>query len=118
MSDESAETLADKERRIAELDREIAINRISRETGVPLDLLGRGRTAEEIEQIAADAIAWRAAAPPAPTPTTSAVPTSRVGQIGRNTLPYLSPADTRAVWRQGRLEDIGAPAPPPHRNGA
>jgi hypothetical protein len=27
------------------------------------------------------------------------------------------PADQMAVWRQGRLEQIGAPAPPPHTNG-
>ena len=52
-----------------------------------------------------------------PSPPTSAVPASRVGQISKETLGYLSPADQMAVWRQGRLEQIGAPAPPPRTNG-
>jgi hypothetical protein len=52
-----------------------------------------------------------------PPPSTSGVPVSRVGQISKETLGYLSPADQMAVWRQGRLEQIGAPAPPPRTNG-
>jgi hypothetical protein len=42
---------------------------------------------------------------------------SRVGQISKETLGYLSPADQMAVWRQGLLEQIGAPAPSPRTNG-
>ncbi|MDT5231037.1 MAG: hypothetical protein QOI39_1537 [Mycobacterium sp.] len=49
--------------------------------------------------------------------TASAVPVSRVGQISKETLGYRSPADQMAVWRQGRLEQIGAPALPPRTNG-
>ena len=117
-TDEPAETLAEKERRIAQLEAEIARSKVSRESGVPMHLLGDAVTEEAARAAADQAIAWRTAtAPPAPTPTTSAVPVSSVGQISRETLGYLSPADRMAVWRQGRLEQIGAPQPPPRRNG-
>jgi hypothetical protein len=112
------ETDAEKLARISELDRQIAIRRTSLETGVPPGLLSQGRTVEEIQQHAADAIAWKAAAPPPPPPATAAVPAyNGVGQISRNTLPYLNPAAQLEAWRQGRLEQIGAPAPEPRRNG-
>jgi hypothetical protein len=82
MSDETnppVETLADKQQQIDELQRQIAIDRTSRVTGVPPGLLANGKTAEQIEQIAASAIAWKAEAPAAPTPPTAAVPTYTVG---------------------------------------
>jgi hypothetical protein len=97
---------------------EVARLRVSRDTGVPPGLLARGSTEDECRAIADQALAWRTAtASPAPRPPTSAVPVSRVGQISKETLGCLSPADQMAFWRQGRLEGIGAPAPPPRRNG-
>jgi hypothetical protein len=83
-----------------------------------MHLLGDADTDEAARAAADQALAWRTAtAPPAPPPPTSAVPVSRVGQISKETLGYLSPADQMAVWRQGRLEQIGAPALPPRTNG-
>jgi hypothetical protein len=117
MTDEP-ETLAEKERRIAQLEAEIARSEISRLSGVRMHLLGDAATEEEARTAADQALDWRTApAPPAPTPPTSAVPMPSVGQISRETLGYLGPADQLAFWRQGRLEGIGAPAPPPRRNG-
>ncbi|MGB8211600.1 MAG: hypothetical protein WCF69_29215, partial [Mycobacterium sp.] len=51
---------------------------------------------------------------------TANVSSARVesGPDFKETLGYLSPADQMAVWRQGRLEQIGAPAPPPRTNGS
>ena len=78
-------------------------------------LLGHADTDEAPRAAADQALAL--ADGPAPPPPTSVVPVPRVGQISKETLGYLSPADQMAVWRQGRLEQIGAPAPPPHTNG-
>lgn len=117
MTDSDENTLTDQQQHIEALERDLAIERTSRLTGVPPDLLGNGNTAEEIEQIAADLLAWKAAAPPAQPPATAAAPAYTVGQISRSTLQYLSPEQISAVHREGRLEGIGAPAPPPRRTG-
>jgi hypothetical protein len=126
MSDESAETLADKERQIAELEAEIARSQVSRETGVPIGLLANGQTAEEIERIATDALCWRAESPPS-RPPTAAVPASTVtsadriamatGQVtSRDQLAQMSPAQRMQAWREGRLQQIGVSQPPPPRS--
>ncbi len=44
------------------MERQIAIDRTNCLTGVPPGLLGTGQIADEIERIAADALAWRAEA--------------------------------------------------------
>ena len=126
---DNTDALADRDSHIAELQRQIAIDRTSRETGVPPDLLGTGRTAEEIERIAADALAWKAAAaPPEPSrPLTAAVPASVVtsadrielpGQVTtRDQLSRMSPAERMRAWREGRLVNLGANPPGPRRIG-
>jgi hypothetical protein len=109
---------------VAERDRlqgEVARLRVARDTGVPPELLGNGKTAEEIEQIAVDALAWKAVAPRVP-PQTAARPVSSgtvngVSQISRETLKYLTPQQINAVYAENRLSAIGAPAPPPRTNG-
>jgi hypothetical protein len=62
-----------------------------------MHLLGDADTDEAARAAADQALAWRTAT--APPPPTSAVPVSRVGQISKETLGYLSPGDQMAVWR-------------------
>ena len=115
MSDETSEN----EGLIAERDKllgEVARLRVSKQTGVPVSMLGNAATEEAARALADQAQAWAAETTPAP-PTTSARPAYSTGQISRQTLGHLSPADQMAVYRQGRLEGIGAPQPPPRRNG-
>lgn len=125
MSDD--DVLAAADRRIAELEREIAISRVRRETGFSPELLGNGRTAEEIEQIATDALGWRAAAAPPPTsPPTSALPASIVTSADRIEMPHritthdelrrFPPAERMRAYREGRLMHLGAY--PPQRAGS
>jgi hypothetical protein len=126
INDGDAETLADQEQRIEALERQIAIERTSRITGVPPDLLGNGTTAEEIERIAADLLGWRAAAA-ASRPQTAAVSASVVTSGDRIEMPHqltthdelrrLSPAERMRALREGRLIHLGANPPPPRRIG-
>jgi hypothetical protein len=75
-------------------------------TGVPVWML-RGETPQQ---------AWQSAPPPPPPPPP--LPTTYgVGQISQETTGYLNPAAQLEAWRQGRLERMGAPAPPPRRTG-
>ncbi len=115
MSDETSEN----EGLIAERNQllgEIARLRVAKQTGVPVSMLGNGATEEAARALAEQAQAWAAETTPEP-PTTSARPAYSTGQISRQTLGHLSPADAMAMYRAGKLEGIGAPAPPPGRNG-
>ena len=112
MADDNSDLLAERQRLEAEVARLI----VSRDSGVPVDMLSQATTESEARAIAEAAIAWKAATQPAPTQT-AAVPAYSVGQISRSTLPYLSPEQQMAAWRQGRLAEIGAPAPDERRNG-
>jgi hypothetical protein len=87
-------------------------------TGVQVWML-RGETPQQAWQSARTAVEWKqATAPPVPPPATAAVPTTYgVGQISQETTGYLNPAAQLEAWRQGRLERMGAPAPPPRRTG-
>lgn len=107
---------------LAELDRQIAISRTSLETGVPQGFLQNGQSAEEIAQIAADAISWRAAEKPsAPPPAPSARPAyssvNGVSQFSKDALKYLTPQQINAACAENRLSAIGAPRPEPRRTG-
>jgi hypothetical protein len=105
---------------IAERDKlqaEVARLRVERDTGVPANLLTPATTEDSARVLAESLLAWkgntRAAAPP-PIP---AFPAYSVSQVSRQALRHLSPEQVTAVYHQGRLEGIGAPAPPPRRNG-
>lgn len=110
MSDEAE---AEKQRRMEELDRQIAIRETALAMGVLPKFLQQAFTAEEIEQHARDALAWKAAAGSAPAvpPQTAAAPAYPVSQMSRATLQHLSEDQVLAAWRTGRLEQIGAPMP-------
>ena len=112
------ETEAEKRRAIEELDRQIAIRNASLKTGVPPGFLQNGRTAEEIDRIASDALAWRQAPSPAP-PRTAAVspPTYAAGQISRSMLPHLGPEGVMEAYRQGRLDQEIGVSPEQRQNG-
>lgn len=113
------QTEAEKRARISELDRQIAIRQISLETGVPPEFLQNAHTAEQIEQYAQDALAWRGETPaPQPRSQTNAPQYNGVGQLSRDALTQL-PADVQmAAYRAGRLAALGAPAPPERQDGA
>jgi hypothetical protein len=126
---ENTGPLADRDEQIAALERQIAIDRTSREYGLPPELLGSGQTAEDIERIAADLLAWKAATTPQPPsrPTTSAVLASRVTSADRIEMPgqvqtldelrRLSPGERMRAYREGRLAHLGANPPGPRRIG-
>jgi hypothetical protein len=88
---------------------EVARLRVSKRTGVPVGMMSTAMTEDEAPAQAEQALAWKfAGSTPAAPPQTAAVPAySRPGQIGRETLGLLSPDQQLAVWRQGRLENIG-----------
>lgn len=98
---------------------EVARLRVSKETSVPVVMLAVAMTEDQARALADQALAWRtetAPAPPRSSPT-SAVNPYRNGQISRPVLSQLDPADVTALWRQGKLESLGAPAPPPRTDG-
>ena len=114
----SDETEAEKQRGIEELDRQIAIRHVSLESGIPAGMLSNATSEEEARAQATEALAWRGDQPAAP-PQTAAVSQaySRPGQISRQTLAHLSPEQVMSVYRQNRLDQVGAPAPGPRQNG-
>lgn len=124
-----AAVLAAKDAQIAALERQVAFQRIERQTGVPASFYADANTPEEAERIATDALLWRATnAPPEPTgPPTAAVSASVVtssdriqmaaGQVtSRDQLARLPPAERMRAWREGRLQQIGVNQPPPPRS--
>lgn len=124
MSDDNG--LAERDQRITELTREIAVSRVSRETGVLPELLVNGQTVEEIERIAADALAWKLEGQPVKPPT-AAVSASVVTSADRIAMPHqitttdelrrMSPAERMRAYREGRLTHLGANPPQPRRIG-
>ncbi len=116
MSDEidNSDLVAERDRLLGEVVR----LQVSKEMGVPPGLLARGSTADECRALADEALAWRGDGPGSAEPQTAAVsPYNGVGQISRQTLGKLGPADTMSLYRQGRLAAEGAPAPGPRQNG-
>ncbi len=117
---ESNKAEAEKRARISELDRQIEIRKTALAMDIPPSLLQNGRTPEEIEQIARDALAWRGA--PSPGSATAAVSPSHAphngsGQYNRSMLPHLGPEGVMDAYRAGRLAAPAAAAPPPHHTG-
>jgi hypothetical protein len=111
---------------IAERDRlqaEVMALRVERETGVPAPLLAQGRTIEEMQQIAADALQWKGSGGSTPartTPTAAVYPAGTVNgvsQISKESLKYLTPQQINQVYAENRLAGIGAPRPEPRRTG-
>lgn len=88
----------------------LTISQAAARRGAPKSMLGNAMTEDEARAMADQAIAWRADSAPKP-PATAAVPAYGVSQISRETLSHLSPAQVNQVYREGRLEQIGAPAP-------
>lgn len=107
MSDSNDDLRAERER----LQAEIARLQVSRNTGVPVDILRDAATVEDAQALAEKALAWKAAGSPAPAAPPTA-PQYLPNQINRQTLPYLTPQEISAAHRRGQLEGIGAPAPP------
>jgi hypothetical protein len=110
MTEENSDLAAERDRLAAE----VARLQVSRDTGVPPFMLGNAATEDAARAAAERALAWKAATQPAQAAPTAAVPAYSVSQISRETLQYLSPDQINAAHRQGRLEAIGAPAPPKH----
>jgi hypothetical protein len=82
---DNADLAAERDR----LQAEVMALRVERDTGVPAGLLGQGKTVEEMRQIAADALAWKGAAPPGipqQRQTGATTPNYGVGQISREAL--------------------------------
>ncbi len=121
-NDDLADLTAERDR----LQAEVARLRVARDTGVPPELLGNGKTTEEIERIATDALGWRAESTPS-RPATAAVPASTVTSAGRIEMPHqvttqdelrrLAPAERMRAYREGRLIHLGAGPPRPRRIG-
>ena len=108
MSDDNSDLTTERDRLLAE----VARLQVSRTIGVPVGLLSKATTAEQAQAIADQALAWKAeVAPQAPQPT--APVHYSVSQISREQLRHLSPEQVSAVYHQGHLERIGAPAPRP-----
>jgi hypothetical protein len=125
----------DPQRRVHELEMQLATERAAHEFDVPAELLGRAQTPEDIERIASEALLWRAETappPPPPPPQTGAVSADMVaagtGVIGaadrilpryqqvqtRDSLSRMSPAEILSAWRAGQLTQIGVGAPTGH----
>jgi hypothetical protein len=91
---------------------------ISEWTQVPEGMLSSAQTLDEAWQLATLARDWKqATAPPAtsgipaPAPTPAAAPTPILRQS------LVDSDDWLTAWRQNRLGPMGAPAPPPRKNG-
>jgi hypothetical protein len=104
-------------RREAEgLRAEIARLQVSRDSGVPVDILSDAATVEDAQALAEQALAWKAAGSPAPAAPPTA-PQYLPNQINRQTLPYLTPQEISAAHRAGQLQGIGAPPPAARKTG-
>ena len=104
----------------AERDRllgEVARLRVSKATGVPVGMLADADDEVSARALADQALAWQADQPPRPQATAAVSPYSRPGQISKPVLSHLDGPTTMALYRAGRLEDMGAPAPGPRQNG-
>jgi hypothetical protein len=91
-------------------------NAVSEWTGVPSWLL-KGDTIDAVWDSAKVAADWKQATSPQPPPATAAVPAYPVSQFSRESLAYLTADQITTLWREGRLEGIGAPAPGARHNG-
>lgn len=109
MADSDFDLAAERER----LQAEVARLRVERETGVPAELLMKATTEDSARALADRLLSWKAETAPAPPPTATE-PFYPVSQVGRDALGYLTPEQVSQCYREGRLTQIGAPAPQPH----
>jgi hypothetical protein len=97
----------------AERDRlqaEIYRLRAERLTGVPAELLGKATTEDDALALAQRLLEWKG---PPPQPQPPSEPFYPVTQYRRDDLRYMTPDELAQAYREGRLAQIGAPAPPP-----
>jgi hypothetical protein len=115
MSNDIGDVVSERDRLMDECMR----LRIERETGVPAAMMASATTEDEARQIAADALAWRGATPPAPAPVTpSGAASYGIGQVSRSALSMLSPEQAMQCAREGRLVDLGVGVPQDTHNGS
>lgn len=131
MTDDGTTDLIVAQAHAAELERQVAIERTSRETGVPAGVLAAAATAADVDAIAAGALLWKAQAPQGvpPPPRTAAVSASMVTSAdsfragtppqvtSAHTLKGKSAKEIMDLYRSGSLADLGAAAPRPQRIG-
>lgn len=86
---------------------ECARLRVERDTGVPAKLLTEATTEESARALASSLLAWKG---PPPQPQSSGL-FYPVTQYRRDDLQYLSADEISQAYREGRLTQIGAPAP-------
>lgn len=90
--------------------------RAERATGVPAELLTKATTDDDALALAQRLLEWKGPATPPPTATVTE-PFYPVTQYRRDDLQHLTADEVAQAYRQGRLTQIGAPAPPPRQNG-
>jgi hypothetical protein len=101
----------------AERDRlagEVARLRAERISGVPAELLMQATTEDDAVALAHRLLEWRGPAAAPPSPVANKAPFYPVSQFSRDSLGGLTAEQINEAYRQGRLEQIGAPAPQPH----
>ncbi len=107
------------ERENRQLRQDLLRERIARETGTIPSVLGDGDE-DAMRQSAQDALAWKGTPIPQP-PTTSVYPATSsvngVSQASAEALKYFTPQQINELYAENRLAALGAPAPPPRRNG-
>jgi hypothetical protein len=106
MGDDNFSLAVERER----LQAEDARLRVERDTGVPAELLSQATTEESARELAASLLAWKGP-PPQPQQQQSSEPFYPVTQYRRDDLQYLSADEISQAYREGRLTQIGAPAP-------
>jgi hypothetical protein len=94
------------------------LNLVSKFSEVPVEYL-RGDTAQAVWDSAQAAIDWKNAAQAtganAPVTSSAVNPNTHTPIRSQQLVPG---DDWMAAWRAGRLTPLGAPAPPPRRNGS
>jgi hypothetical protein len=90
------------------LNAEVLRLQVSRDTGVPAELLTPAATEDSARALAERLLAWKGEAAPPPTPSEPFYP---VTQYRREDLAYRASDEIAQAYREGRLAQIGALAP-------
>ena len=104
---DNRELAAERDRLTAEVSR----LQVSRDTGVPAELLSPAATEDSARALAESLLAWKGEAAPAAPPSEPFYP---VTQYRRDDLQYMTADELAQAYREGRLAQIGAS--PPLRN--
>jgi hypothetical protein len=113
MSNNNFELQQERDRLQAEVNR----LQVSRDSGVPVGVLGDAATVEEAQARADVALAWKAATSPQAAPPSAPQQQYLPNQINRQTLPYMTAQEISEAHRRGQFEALGAPAPAPRKTG-